>query len=60
MEKISRAEAEYLRQNGRAVDVHTSSKNHKGKSKKYYVTTSYKSLKLLREYRESLVKVEGK
>lgn len=51
--KISKNEAEYLRENNRGCDIHISSKTHKGKAKRYYLTTDRKSMYLLNEYRKS-------
>ena len=55
MINISQAEAKYLRNNGRAHDIHMSSQNKKGRGKKYYLTESYKSLKLLNDYRNKRI-----
>ena len=42
-----------LRENGRGHDVHMSSRNKKSRGKRYFLTTSFKSMKLLNEYRDS-------
>lgn len=55
MVKISQAEAQYLRANGRSEDIHMSSHDKKGHAKKYYATESRKSMKLLNDFRESRV-----
>ena len=52
MIKISKEEAEYLRSKKRGFDVHMSSKTHKGRAKRYYLTESYKSLEILNKYRK--------
>lgn len=54
MIQINQKEAEYIREHNRGFDVHISSKTHKGKAKRYYLTTSAKSMNLLKEYRESV------
>ena len=51
--KIEADEAAYLRENGQAFDVHMTSATHKSKAKKYYLTTSPRSMKLLDKYRKS-------
>ena len=51
--KISKAEAFYLRDHGRWNDVHMSSATHKAKRKRYWMTASPKSVKLLNLYREN-------
>jgi len=56
---ISRVEADYLRAAGVGNDVHMSSRNHKSRSKTYFLTTSPKAMKLLRKYREQHIS-EGK
>ena len=53
--KISQDEAKYLRENGRESDIHMASQCHKGRAKTYYLTTSYKSMKLLEKYRTSRI-----
>ena len=50
---ITKAEAAYLRDNGRSIDVHMSSRSKNSNGKRYFLTTSYKSMKLLNEYRNS-------
>ena len=54
MIKITQCEAEMLRKNGRDFDVHISSKTHKGKAKKYYLTENPESLEILTKYRKSI------
>lgn len=56
---ISKKEAEFLRKNGRSDDVHVSSKNHKSGSKRYYLTTAPKSMKLLENYRQTVISTNG-
>lgn len=48
---ISQEEAKYLREHGRSHDIHLSSATHKGHAKRNWLTTSYKSMMLLEEYR---------
>ena len=50
---ITRCEAMMLREAGRGHDVHMSSRQHKSRSKTYFLTTSPKSMKLLNEYRKA-------
>ena len=50
---ITRDEADMLRKAGRGNDVHMSSRQHKSRSKTYFLTTSPKSMKLLNEYRKA-------
>ena len=52
MEKITREEAEYLRSKGRDADIHMSSRTKSSRGKRFYLTLSPKSGKLLRDYRE--------
>ena len=54
MINISQKEAEYLRSKGRGFDIHTISKTHKGRAKRYYMTTRYKTIEILNEYRKSV------
>lgn len=54
MIKISKNEAEYLKSKNRGMDIHISSKSHKGKAKRYYLTESRKSLEMLNRYRNSV------
>ena len=49
---ITRSEAIMLRKAGRGHDVHMSSRQHKSRSKTYFLTNSTKSMKLLNEYRK--------
>ena len=51
MISISAEEAKMLREHGRGEDVHMSSRNKKSRGKRYFLTTSYKSMKLLNDYR---------
>lgn len=51
---ISKKEASFLRSKGRAHDVHVHSKNHKSNAKRYFLTTSFKSVNILNEYRKSI------
>ena len=51
MIEITQDEAIMLRENNRGKDVHMTSRNHRSKAKKYYATTSEKSMKLLDSYR---------
>ena len=53
MIKISADEAKFLRSKNRGHDVHMSSATHHAKAKRYYLTTSPKSVRLLDEYRNS-------
>lgn len=53
MISITGEEAKMLRENGRGHDVHMSSRNKKSRGKRYFLTTSFKSMKLLNEYRDS-------
>lgn len=55
MIEITADEARYLRDNRRGHDVMMSSKTHKSRSKTYFAVESYKSLQLLRKYRESRI-----
>lgn len=52
MINITQAEAKMLRDAGRGADVHMSSRQHKSKSKTYFLTTSPKSMRILNEYRK--------
>lgn len=52
MIKITKEEAFYLRSKGKAYDVHMSSKTHKARAKRYYLTESIGSLALLKQYRD--------
>ena len=54
MININQKEAEYLRSKGRGFDVHVISKTHNSRAKKYYMTTRYKTVKILNEYRKAL------
>ena len=51
MISINAKEAEYLRSKGRGYDVKTANKSHKSRSKKYFMTTNFKSVELLNNYR---------
>lgn len=51
---ISKDEAFLLREHGRGKDVHMSSKDHKAKGKRYWATESFKSMNLIKAYRESI------
>ena len=53
---ITKNEAKYLREHGRGADINISSKTHKSRAKKYYLEEKEKSLKLLEEYRKSIIK----
>lgn len=59
MIKISQNEAKFLRENGRGFDVHVSSKTHKSRAKRYYLTESKGSLKMLAQYRKQTAVKEG-
>ena len=48
---ISKEEAHMLRDAGRDNDVHMSSRSKKSRGKRYFLTESYKSMKLLNDYR---------
>lgn len=50
---INKEEAAYLRKNKRDADVHMSSRTKKSRGKRYFMTESFKSLKLLNDYRNS-------
>ncbi len=50
MIKVSQEEAAYLRQNGRSHDIHMSSATHKSKRKRYYATTSPKTMMFLEKF----------
>lgn len=58
MIQISKFEAEVLRENGRAEDVHMSSKTHKGKAKRYYATENPKTIDIITAYRKERVVYE--
>ena len=49
---ITKKEAYYLRDKGRGKDIIVSSKTHNGKAKRYYLTESKASLKLLDAFRK--------
>lgn len=49
---ITKKEAYYLRDKGRGKDIIVSSKTHNGKAKRYYLTESKVSLKLLDTFRK--------
>lgn len=49
---ITKKEAYYLRDKGRGKDIIVSSKTHNGKAKRYYLTESKTSLKLLDTFRK--------
>lgn len=53
---ITNSETEYLRHNNMGKFITVSSKTHKSKAKKYYLTENPKALDLLRKYRESITK----
>jgi hypothetical protein len=53
--KISKDEATYLREHGRGKDIHLSSATHKARAVRYYLTQSFKSMKLLNSYRASKI-----
>lgn len=55
MIKISKDEAEMLREKGRGFDVHMSSRTHKARAKKYYLTENPKSIQILEKYRKNKV-----
>ena len=48
---ITKQEAEYLRNSGVANDIHMSSRSHGAKAKTYFLTTSPKAMRLLKQYR---------
>lgn len=48
---INKREAEYVRRHGREKDVHMSSMCKKSRGKRYWLTESPKSMKLLEDYR---------
>lgn len=52
---ISKDEASYLRDHGRAEDVHMSSRDKKARGKRYYATESFKTMKLVQKYRASRI-----
>ena len=52
---ITKDEAEYLVSKGRAHDIHLSSSTHKSGSKTRFVTESWKTMKLLNEYRANQI-----
>ena len=52
---INKEEATYLRASGAFNDVHVSSRTKKSKGKRYYATESFKTMKLLDEYRSKNV-----
>lgn len=54
MIKISREEAQYLFANGRGVDVHISSITKNSRGKRYYVTQSHSTMKLLNDYKSKM------
>lgn len=49
---ITKQEAQYLRERGYESYIHISSKTHKGKAKKYYLTENERVLNKLYNYRE--------
>jgi hypothetical protein len=51
---INQKEAEYLREHERGFDIHISSVTHKGRAKRYYLTTNKKSVDLLNQYRKKV------
>ena len=53
---ITRDEADMLRENGRGKDVHMSNQKHKSRGKSYFVTTSFKTMKLLEKYRNDHIR----
>lgn len=55
MVEITQDEAIMLRESGRSDDVHMSSRTKKSRGKKYFMTESYKSIKLLNEYRKNKI-----
>ena len=59
MISISRAEADFLRDNQRGHDVHVVNRDHKSRGKRYYLTTSPKSMKLLNDYRDGKLSNKG-
>lgn len=50
--KISANEAKYIRDHGQGHCVHMSSKTHKSSGKRYWMTSSPRAMKLLKEYKE--------
>lgn len=55
MVTINHDEAAYLRQNGRANDVHMANASHKSRHKSYCATESPKTMKLLHQYRDNSI-----
>ena len=53
MISISQKEAKMLREHGRGEDIHMSSRNKKSRGKRYFLTESYKSMKILNGYRKA-------
>ena len=56
--KISQKEAEYLRNHVRAFDIIVCNKQHKGKSKSYFLVTHVRSVEMLNKYRESIYQTD--
>lgn len=52
---ITADEANMLRKKGRGLDVHMSSRSKKSRGKRYFLTESFKSLKILSDYRENII-----
>lgn len=55
MIKINKNEALYLRSKGRGNDITVINTTHHAKAKKWYLAESPKSLRLLEEYRNSII-----
>ena len=56
---ITRKEAFMLREVGRGVDVHISSKSKKSRAKRYWATESFKTMGVLNKYREDRLNLKG-
>ena len=56
---ISANEAKILRKKGRGCDVHMSSRSKGSRGKRYFLTESFKSMKILNEYRNSRIISSG-
>ena len=52
---ITAYEGNMLRKKGRGLDVHMSSRSKKSRGKRYFLTESFKSLKILSDYRENII-----
>lgn len=51
MVKITANEAKYLREHGHGDEIHISSKTHKSRGKRYYLTENREPMRLLRNFR---------